>query len=68
MATAKEKREEVVSKLRYLRSLMKEVHDYVRLEEKMPEPEKVRGAMESLQDLISVLEPKKKKREKNSIK
>ena len=60
MATAKEKKEEVKASLKILRAELRQMHLGVTEELSLPEPIEVKKLMTKMEELLSVIEPKKK--------
>ena len=64
MATAKEKKEEVKSHFKRLRSELRIIHLAVTDELKMPEADKIKELMQEMEFLLSIIDPKSKKNKK----
>ena len=62
MATAKEKKAEVKTHLKKLRSDLREMHLGVTEELTLPDPAEVKKAMDQMEELLKVVEPKKASR------
>ena len=64
MATAKEKKAEVKSHLKKLRSDLRKMHLGVTEELTLPEPSEVKQAMAQMEELLQVVEPKSSRKSK----
>ena len=64
MPTAKEKKEEVKSHFKRLRSELRTIHLAVTDELKMPEADKIKELMQQMELLLSIVDPKSKKKKK----
>ena len=64
MATAKEKKEEVKSHLKKLRSELRTIHLSVTEELKLPEAKNIKKLMSQMDELLSVVDSKKAKKNK----
>ncbi len=64
MATAKEKKAEVKSYLKKLRSDLRKMHLGVTEELTLPEPSEVKKAMAQMEELLQVVEPKSSRKSK----
>ena len=64
MATAKEKKEEVKTHLKKLRSELKEMHLGVTEQLTLPEASAVRTIMTKMEELLQIVEPKSSKKSK----
>ena len=62
MATAKEKKEQVKASLKILRAELRQMHLGVTEELTLPEPSKVKNLMTTMDELLTVIEPKSKSR------
>ena len=64
MSSAKEKKEEVKTHLKKLRSELRTIHLSVTEELKLPEADNIRDLMLQMDELLSVVDPKKAKKKK----
>ncbi len=64
MPTAKEKKEEVKSHLKRLRSELRTIHLAVTDELKLPEASNIKELMIQMEELLSVVDPKSKRNKK----
>ena len=64
MATAKEKKEEVKSHLKKLRTDLREMHLGVTEELTLPDPLEVRKVMTKMEELLEIIEPKSARKSK----
>ena len=64
MATAKEKKEEVKSYLKKLRSELRTIHLAVTDELKLPEASDIKDLMTDMESLLSIVDPKTAKKKK----
>ena len=64
MSTAKEKKEEVKSHLKKLRSELRTIHLSVTEELKLPEAQNIKQLMSQMDELLAVVDSKKSKKNK----